>query len=297
MLKQFNITFDKGKAIYVENPASEDFAMLRQTLMASLLNCMKYNYDNGQKDFWGYEIGRTYIKVAEADEKNSGVKETQTLAGIITGNIQNSLWQCTGKVDFYTVKGIIDKVLDEFGLTRRIKSSLLADSPLADSHTSLHPYKTAVLTLLGKQPAIIGYYGEIHPELRGKLKLNQDAFLFKLDLDMLIEAVSENVPRYKKLPQFPEVQRDLAIIVPKTTSWDDLEKIVKKGIDNKIFNGCEIFDVYEGEHVQEGFKSVAFRIRMQDANATLTDEAIEVQMANVRSTLKKNLDEVSFREG
>ena len=68
-------------------------------------------------------------------------------------------------------------------------------------------------------------------------------------------------------------------------------------VDNKIFNGCEVFDVYEGEHVQEGFKSVAFRIRMQDPNATLTDEAIEVQMANVRSVLKKNLNEVSFREG
>ena len=296
LLKQFNMTFDKENAIYVENPASEEFAMLRQTMAASMLNCMKYNFDNGQKDFWGYEIGRTYIKIAEADEKNSGVKETQTLAGIITGNIQNSLWQCTGKVDFYTVKGIIDKVLEEFGLTRRIKSSLLADSPLAESHTSLHPYKTAVLTLLGKQPSIIGYYGEIHPELRGKLKLNQDAFLFKLDLDMLIEAVNESVPRYKKLPQFPEVQRDLAVIVPKTTTWDDLEKIVKKGIDNKIFNGCEIFDVYEGEHVQDGFKSVAFRIRMQDENATLTDEAIEVQMANVRSVLKKNLNEISFRE-
>ena len=296
LLKQFNMTFDKENAIYVENPASEEFAMLRQTMAASMLNCMKYNFDNGQKDFWGYEIGRTYIKVAEADEKNSGVKETQTLAGIITGNIQNSLWQCTGKVDFYTVKGIIDKILEEFGLTRRIKSALLADSPLAESHTSLHPYKTAVLTLLGKQPSIIGYYGEIHPELKGKLKLNQDAFLFKLDLDMLIEAVNESVPRYKKLPQFPEVQRDLAVIVPKTTTWDDLEKIVKKGVDNKIFNGCEAFDVYEGEHVQEGFKSVAFRIRMQDANATLTDEAIEVQMANVRSVLKKNLNEISFRE-
>ena len=295
LLKQFNMTFDKENAIYVENPASEDFSMLRQTMAASMLNCMKYNFDNGQKDFWGYEIGRTYIKIAEADEKNSGVKETQTLAGIITGNVQNSLWQCTGKVDFYTVKGIVDKILNEFGLTRRIKFTLLADSPLAESHTSLHPYKTAVLTLLGKQPAIIGYYGEVHPELKGKLKLNQDAYLFKLDLDMLIEAVNETVPRYKKLPQFPEVQRDLAVIVPKTTTWDDLEKVVKKGIDNKIFNGCEVFDVYEGEHVQEGFKSVAFRIKMQDPNSTLTDEAIEVQMANVRKKKKKNLGEVSFR--
>ena len=296
LLKQFNMTYDKENAIFVENPASEEFAMLRQTMAASLLNCMKYNYDNGQKDFWGYEIGRTYIKVANADEKNTGVKETQTLAGVITGNIQKSLWQCTGEVDFYTVKGIVDKVLEEFGLTRRIKFALLADSPLAQSHTALHPYKTAVLTMLGKKPEIIGYYGEVHPELRNKLKMNQSAFLFKLDLDMLIEAVNESVPRYKKLPQFPEVLRDLAVIVPKTTTWDDLEKVIKKGVDNKIFNGCDVFDIYEGEHVSEGFKSIAFRIKMQDANATLTDDTIESQIANVKSTLKKAMPDLSFRE-
>ncbi len=296
LLKQFNMKYNKENTVFVENPASEEFAMLRQTMAASLLNCVKYNYDNGQKDFWGYEIGRTYIKTVEADEKSSGVKETQTLAGIITGNVQKSLWQNTGDVDFYTVKGIVDKVLEEFGLTRRIKFALLADSPLADSHNALHPYKTAVLTMLGKKPEIIGYYGEIHPELRNKLKMNQSAYLFKLDLDMLIEGVNESVPRYKKLPQFPEVQRDLAVIIPKATSWDDLEKTVKKGIDNKIFNGCEVFDIYEGEHVSEGFKSIAFRIRLQDANATLTDEAIEAQMANVRSTLKKAMPDLSFRE-
>ena len=296
LLKQFNMTFDKEKAIYVENPASEDCTMLRQTLMASLLYCMKYNYDNGQKDFWGYEIGRSYLKVGETDEKNSGVKETLTLAGIITGNVQNSLWQQTGEVDFYTVKGITDKLLEELGLTRRIKFSLLADSPLAESHGCLHPYKTAVLTLLGKQPAIVGYYGEVHPEVRNKLKLNQNAFLFKLDLNMITEAYNESVPRFKKLPQFPEVQRDLAIIVPAETSWDELEKIVKKGITNNIFNGCEVFDIYQGEHVQEGFKSVAFRIKMQDANATMTEDVIEAQMAGLRATLKKAIPDLSFRE-
>lgn len=296
LLKQFNMTFDREKAIYVENPASEDCTMLRQTLMASLLNCMKYNYDNGQKDFWGYEIGRSYLKVSETDEKNSGVKETLTLAGIITGNVQNSLWQQTGEVDFYTVKGIVDKLLEELGLSRRIKFALLADSPLADSHGCLHPYKTAVLTLLGKQPAIVGYYGEVHPEVRGKLKLNQNAFLFKLDLNMITEAYNETVTRFKKLPQFPEVQRDLAIIVPAKTSWDELEKIIKKGVSNNIFNGCDVFDVYQGEHVQDGFKSVAFRIKMQDANATMTDDVIETQMANLRATLKKALPDLSFRE-
>ena len=296
LLKQFNITFDKEKAIYVENPASEDFAMLRQTLMASLLNCMKYNYDNGQKDFWGYEIGRSYLKVADADEKSAGVKETLTLAGVITGNVQKSLWQTTGNVDFYTVKGIVDKILEELGLLRRIKLSLLADSELAQSHGCLHPYKTAVLTLLGKQPEVIGYYGEVHPELKNKLKLNQDAFLFKLNLNLIISAVNEGVVKYKKLPQFPEVQRDLAVIVPDETTWEEIEKNVKKGIANNVFNGCDIFDVYEGEHVQEGFKSVAFRIKLQDNNSTMTDEAIEAQMANLRSVLKKNIQELSFRE-
>ena len=296
LLKQFNVSFNKEKAVYVHNPASEDCTMLRQTLIASILQCMKYNYDNGQKDFWAYEIGRSYVKVAEADEKNTGVKETQILAGVITGDVQNSMWQPTGEIDFYTVKGIVDKVLDDFGLTRRIKFELLADSALASTHSCLHPYKSAALTLLGKKPEIVGYYGEIHPELKSKLKLNQNAYLFKLDLDLFINAINDSVVKYKKLPQFPEVQRDLAVIVPTTTTWDELEKVVKKGVDNKIFNGCEVFDVYQGEHVSEGFKSVAFRIKMQDANSTMTDEAIETQMANVRATLKKALPELSFRE-
>jgi len=130
------------------------------------------------------------------------------------------------------------------------------------------------------------------------LKLNQDAFIFKLDLNMICEGVNNDaVPRYKKLPQFPEVQRDLAVIIPKDTAWADIEKVIKKGIDNKIFTGCDLFDLYEGEHVQDGFKSIAFRVKMQDINTTLTDDAIETQMANLRSVLKKNFAELSFREG
>ena len=296
LLKQFNVSFNKDKAIYVQNPASEDFTMLRQTLMASILQCLKYNYDNGQKDFWAYEIGRSYVKISEPDEKNPGVKETQILSGVITGNIQNSLWQNTGEVDFYTVKGIVDKILEDFNLTRRIKFELLADSEIAETHKCMHPYKSAVLTLLGKKPEIVGYYGEIHPELKNKMKLNQNAYVFKLDLDLFINAVNPGIPRFKKLPQYPEVQRDLAVIVPSETTWDDLAKVVKKGIDNKVFTDCEVFDVYQGEHVQEGFKSVAFRISMQDTNCTMTDEAIETQMANLRSTLKKTLPELAFRE-
>ena len=128
------------------------------------------------------------------------------------------------------------------------------------------------------------------------MKLNQNAYVFKLDLDLFINAVNPATVKFRKLPQYPEVQRDLAVIVPDKTTWDELSKIIKKGIDNKVFTGCSVFDVYQGEHVQEGFKSVAFRIRMQDANSTMTDEAIETQMANLRSTLKKSIPDLSFRE-
>ena len=137
----------------------------------------------------------------------------------------------------------------------------------------------------------------LNPELRDKLKIKQDSFIFKLDVDLLISAINEKTTRYKKLAQYPEVQRDLAIIIPNKVSYAELEKAIQKGVQNNLFKGCDVFDVYQGEHIQEGFKSIACRIRMQDVNTTLTDETVEAQMANVRAVLKKTFNEVSFREG
>ena len=296
LLDKFMIPFDEEKAVCVEHPASEDYTMLRQTLAASVLNVMKYNFDNGQKNIWNYEIGKTYYKVSAPDEKNSGVRETKTLEGIISGNIQNSLWQHSGEVDFYTVKGIMEKLFEELEISKRIKLQPLEKTELAKTHTILHPYKTAVITLLGKTPTTIGYFGQIHPVLKDKLKLNQDAFIFKLDLDEVISIVKEKTPRYKKLPQFPEVRRDLAFVINKNVTFDEIQKVIKGAVQQNIFNGSEIFDVYEGEHIQEGYKSVAFRIKMQDENATLTDEVIEKQMNSVRDKLKKTYADISFRE-
>lgn len=297
LLKQYDMVYDEANVIEVEHPQSEEFTMLRQTMAANMLNVLKYNYDNGQKVFWGYEIGKTYLKESEANEKSSGVKETQCVAGVITGEIENSKWESAQKTDFYTVKGIMDKLLEELGISKRIKFVPLSDSPIKDTHRALHPYRTAVMLLLGKQPEVIGYYGQVNPELRDKLKIKQESFIFKLNLDLAISAINEKTVRYKKLPQFPEVQRDLAFVIPDTISYSELEKAIQKGVQGNLFNGCEVFDVYQGEHVQDGFKSVAFRIKMQDKNATLTDETVETQMANVRSVLKKSFAEVSFREG
>lgn len=296
LLDKFKIPYDDTNAVKIANAASEEYSMLRQTLAASVINCMKYNFDNGQKTFWAYEIGKTYLKTSEADEKNTGVKETRVLEGILTGEVQNSKWQVKTTTDFYTVKGIMENLFEDLDVTRRIKLVPIEETPLAQSHKILHPYRTAVVMLLGKKPQPIGYFGQLHPTLIDKLKLNQDAFLFKLDLTELIGAVKETTPRFKHLPQYPEVRRDLAFIINDNVSFDEIQKVIKGSVKQNIFKGSEIFDVYQGEHVEEGFKSVAFRIKMQDENATLTDEIIEQQMTSVREKLQKTYAQISFRE-
>lgn len=296
LLDKFKITYDDVNAVKVANAASEEYSMLRQTLAASVLNCMKYNFDNGQKTFWGYEIGKTYLKVAEADEKTTGIKETRVLQGVMTGEVQNSKWQVKTSTDFYAVKGIIENLFEDLEVSRRIKLVPIEETELAKTHKVLHPYRTAVIMLLGKKPQPIGYFGQVHPTLIDKLKLNQDAFLFKVDLTELIGAVKETVPRFKHIPQFPEVRRDIAFIINDDVTFDDIQKVIKGSVKQNIFKGSEIFDVYQGEHVEEGFKSVAFRIKMQDENATLTDEIIEQQMTSVREKLQKTYAQITFRE-
>lgn len=296
LLDKFKITYDDENAVKVLNAASEDYAMLRQTLAASVLNCMKYNFDNGQKNFWAYEIGKTYIKTAPADEKSTGVKETRVLEGVLTGEVQNSKWQVKTTVDFYTVKGILENLFKELDVLRRIKIVPIEKTDLINTHKALHPYRTAVIMLLGKRPLPIGYFGQVHPTLIDKLKLNQNAFLFKVDLTELIGVVKESVPRFKHIPQYPEVRRDIAFIINDEVSFDDIQKVIKSSVKQNIFKGSEIFDIYQGEHVEDGFKSVAFRIKMQDENATLTDEIIEQQMTSVREKLQKTYAQISFRE-
>lgn len=296
LLDKFMISYDEAKAVKVQNPISEESAMLRQTLAASVLNCMKYNYDNGQKTFWAYEIGKTYNLEGTPDEKNSGVKETKVLAGILTGDVENSKWQVKTSPDFYTVKGILENLFNELGVEKRIKLTAFDKSPLAKTHAILHPYRSAAINILGKNMQTIGYFGQIHPILKDKLKLNQDAFIFKIDLDAVIAIIKESTPRFKHLPQFPEVRRDLAFVINEDVTYDDIQRVIKGGVQQNIFKGSEVFDVYQGENIEKGYKSLAFRIYMQDENSTLTDEVIDRQIQNVREKLQKAYADISFRE-
>lgn len=299
LLKQFSLSYDEQKVVKVENPQSEDYTMLRQTLLANVLQCLKYNYDNGQKNFWSYEMGRVYFKNRPSDEKNSGVDEIKMLSGCLTGKIENIQWQKVAETDFYTVKGIFENLFNELGLTNRIQIKPLEDKtsqPIDLSTTQLfHPYRGAKIVMLGKNLTELGYFGQLHPILRDKMKLKQEAFLFEINLDEIIKAVNPTTVRYKKIPQFPEVQRDLAFVVPDSVSYDELQKVVKKAVSANLFKGCEVFDIYKGENIEKGFKSIAFRVFMQDENTTLTDEIVDGQMKAVRENLEKSFEGITLR--
>ncbi len=292
LLEKFNLSYDEEKVVEVMNSASVDYTMLRQNLYASVLNCLKYNYDNGQKNFWAYEIGTTYFKTRETTEKDTGVVENLVLGGVITGEVQNSKWQDKADVDFFTLKGVVENLFDELGINKRVK----LEAPQGSADNLLHPYRSAQIQLLGQKTGPIGFLGQMHPAIKDKMKLNQEAFIFEIDLNAIISAVKETVPRFKKLPQFPEVSRDIAFVIDEKVSYDDIQKVIKSAIGQNIFKGSDVFDVYQGEHIEKGFKSLAFRIKMQDENATLTDEIIDTQMKGVREKLQKSYAGIAFRE-
>ena len=287
---EFSVKYDDAKAVKVCNPQSEEHTMLRQSMIPSILNVVKTNIANGQKNLRLFETGRTYFVEGPADEKNTGVIEKRMLAGALTGDVSCGSWIKKPETDFYTVKGIIENLLIMLGLENRVQLRECKDKEF------LHPGKCAKLVMLGKQPLEVGFFGEVHPLLKDKEKFQQNVYLFEIDLEELLKAVHISTVKYKKLPQFPEVQRDLAFIVPENVSCDEISRIIKKSVKNTLFNGEELFDVYQGEHIEDGFKSMAFRIKLQDKEATLTDEAVEEQMNSIRNNLKKSVANLSFRE-
>ncbi len=285
-----NVDYIPEKAIEVLNPQAEDYTMLRQSTIPSLLNIVKHNFDNGSKNIWFFENGKTYLIEQPATEKTTGVKEKRILSGIMTGKISTSKWQTEEEIDFYTMKGVIENIFEELKLTQRV-----VYSP-CENIKYLHPKRSANAIILGKNKAPVAIFGELHPVLKDKLKFNQDIYLFEIDFDSLLENVNKNAVLYKDLPIYPSTTRDIAFIVKNDVSYQDLAKSIKKLSSPNLFKGTDIFDIYQGEHVEEGYKSLAFHIYLQDKNGTLTDEIVDAEINKIKDGLKKYYPSVNFRE-
>jgi len=289
LLNQFGLSYNKEEAVFVQNPQSEEHTMLRQTTIANILSTLKYNFDNGQKNIWLYELGKTYFIKKPATNVDSGVEENQMVSGIMTGETNQNLWKKLPKADFYTLKGVLESLFALLNISSRVKLSPAEDCEY------LHPGRSAKVVLLGKTPETIGYFGEIYPILKDKMKINQDIYLFELNLGKLLNAAACNVTKYKQLPQFPEVQRDISFAIEKNISNEQIQLAIKKSADNKLFKGANLFDIYEGEHIQEGYKSLAYRITLQNEDATMTDEIIDKEINSIKSGLMKKFPTVNFR--
>lgn len=284
------VDYDAQKALRVTNPQSEDYTMLRQSIVPNVLSVVKRNFDNAQKDLYLYEIGKTYFVEKESTNTDSGVCESRVLAGAMSGNVEAGKWFSTDKnVDFYDIKGVIENVLQVLKLDSRVQFKPLSDVAY------YHPGKSAEIVLLGKDAKRIGVFGALHPDVLNNCRLSQEVYFFELYLDEILKTLNFSTPRFKELPQYPAVSRDMAFIISDNVSHQEIMRVIKKASSN-LFQKADVFDVYKGEHVKEGEKSVAYRIYLQDVNSTLTDERVEEEMKKIKNAIKSQWNDAKFRE-
>ena len=285
---------DEEKKIEVKNPHSEDFSTLRQNLMPNMLEVVKNNFDNGQKTFRLYEIGKTYLQKEAPTLDDSGVEETRKLSGCIFGQVNNSLY-LNKKDDFFTLKGVLEGLFEKLGISKRIVFKKFNENDMK-CHEFIHPAQAATISLLGsktKEP--IGYIGTLHPVLGDKLKLNQPLYIFEINLEEILSSITPTTAKFKKLPVFGAIQRDIALSVDRTTTIEEINKAIKKVASKEIFKSSKVFDIYEGDKIEDGKKSLAFRIVLQDENKTLTDDIIQAEINKIKAGLEKNIIGLSLR--
>ena len=165
------------------------------------------------------------IKKTTPTQDDSGVLETRKLIGCIFGNINNSLI-VKKQDDFYTLKGVLESLFDKLGLSKRIIYSAFSDND-AKNYEFIHPAQGAMISILGKNKEPIGYIGKLHPILSDKLKFNQALYIFEINLEEVISALNPSVVKYKKLPIYGAVQRDIAFSAPKEITVDGFSGTIK----------------------------------------------------------------------
>ncbi len=291
LFKWAQVSYDDEKALKVVNPQSEEYTMLRQSMIPSILNVVKRNIDNAQKDLWLYEIGKTYFVENQPSNVSSGVTEQRILAGVMSGNVCSGKWLESSKsVDFYDLKGMVENLFNVLKLGNRIQYNPVEDV------SYLHPGKAAEVVLIGKKPVRLGIFGELHPDVMNNCRMAQDVYLFEFYLEELLKAIKSSTVRYKELPIYPAVYRDMAFVIKDSAAHQDILRVIKKAAASNLLQNVELFDVYKGENIKEGCKSVAYRIYLQDLSATLTDERVDQEIKNIKNAIKTEYSDAKFRE-
>jgi phenylalanyl-tRNA synthetase beta chain len=249
---------ETAEPIRLALPMSEERSVLRQSLLPHLLEVVSYNRARQVENVAVYETGAVYLANGESELPN----EKERLAGVVTGVWHAHLWQGEKKaVDFYVVKGVLDGLFELLGLTNRIEYKQA-------KREHMHPGRTADILLDGKT---IGFVGQLHPVVQKDYDL-KETYVFELALTDLLNAEVEDI-RYSPIPRFPSITRDIALVVDENAVAGELQKaIIEAG--GKLLKEVSIFDVYKGDRLPEGKKSIAFSLRYYDPERTLTDEEV-----------------------
>ncbi|ATH92710.1 phenylalanyl-tRNA synthase subunit beta [Bacillus glycinifermentans] len=252
-------------------PMSEERSVLRHSLLPNLLDSVAYNLARQTDSAAFYEIGSVFLKV----EEQTKPVEKEHVAGAVTGLWHKNLWQGEKKpVDFFVAKGIVEGLLEKLGVQEGIEF-------VQSERKELHPGRTANILHNG---SLIGFIGQLHPSVEKELDL-KEAYVFELDLHALF-ALDVPAIAYKAIPKYPSVTRDIALVVNKDIASGQLEDVIKKA-GGKLLKEVHVFDVYEGEHMEEGKKSVAFSLQYLNPEQTLTEE----EVTKVHDKVLKALEE------
>ena len=246
MAKLFN--YENKNKIVLPNPMSVDKSVIRATLIPSLLNIYDYNKARKVTDVCIYEISKTY---------DTNLTEDTKVSVLMKGNYLVNNWQnLRVKVDFYLVKGIVENLLDYLGLKNRY-------SFVVDTIPDLHPGISAKIILDREE---IGVIGRVHPSLK-----KDEIYVFELSMNKLIKQIKPL--KYKEASKYPSITKDMAFIVKKDVSSNDIQSIIKK-VGGRLLTDIDVFDVYVGENVGDDEKSIAYTLTFSDSTRTLSDEEV-----------------------
>lgn len=266
-IDDFNI-FHHSESIELMSPLGEERSMTRKSTLPSLLQAINYNNSHAHKDVCIYELSNTYSKDCEI----------QTLAIACSGIYHSVPWlQIHQKADFYLVKGFVETIFKKLC----IEESRYTLKPVEDDNPYFHPGRSGYI-MMGKE--IVGVIGEIHPRMAKKYEV-KDTYVAELNLSVLLHLKTRAL-KFSTIPQYPAVTRDIALVMDKEIPTYDVVRCIQKA-SKRLISKTEIFDVYEGEHIEEGKKSVAIALTFQDPNKTLEDATINEVMELILMAVQK----------
>jgi phenylalanyl-tRNA synthetase beta chain len=257
--------------VELENPIASDMSVMRASLWPGLIKTMQYNFNRQIRDLKLFETGRAFV------QKRKNLLQHRYISGLLTGNAENRSWANEQReVDFFDVKGDVEALIS---LTGRKK----AFSFKSFEHPVLHPGQSAIVVDNNEQ---IGLMGRLHPAIEASLSLEQAVYLFEIRIDNLMQS---QIPAYDDFSRFPSVQRDIALVIASKIPASEVIRSIKSHAGNLLVK-LELFDQYQGKHIDFGKKSLAFTLTLQHSSRTLRDSETENLMQNVIRGVQVDLD-------